>query len=71
MRDINIPWAQTEIQIKPSGLRECVLRVDYLGLAGTRVLASALEHSLLHKVARWRVNNPDKFAHLLAAVKES
>lgn len=62
------PWALSETHQPPSGLRECVLRVAYLGDSEVDVLTRSEKTTLLHRVARWRKTQPGHWRELVQQV---
>lgn len=64
------PWGFQKIEVLPSGLRECVLRVDYMPISEARSLACSQRETLLHQVARWRLGTPEQFKILFRIVKD-
>lgn len=62
------PWGMSSIQVEPCGLRECVLKVEYLSPDQVRLYARAKTGSLLSAVARWRIDDPVQFDELFDAV---
>ncbi len=65
------PWATSWIAMRPCGLRECALRVEYMSLSVVRQCAEkGKKGTLFSRVARWRTEDPESFAQLLAAMKE-
>lgn len=58
----------SQIHIPPAGLRECVLRVRHLSAIEAKRLAAIDKFSLWHRVARWRVEDPVRWAVLLTVM---
>jgi hypothetical protein len=65
---VQYPWGTTSIHTEPCGLRECVLRIYYVDLERAKQYAARAESSLLQRVARWRVDDPEGFRRLLTAM---
>lgn len=69
--DHQIPWALTETQMPPNGLRECVLRIGWLPLSRVQPYADRMSTDLVNRVARWRLRQPELFNELHALVTQS
>lgn len=66
--DHQMPWGLTETRMPANGLRECVLRVRWMNVNQVRSYADAASTGLLNRVARWRLQQPERFHELHALV---
>jgi len=68
------PWHRTTLTRRPPcGLRECVLKVNYMehyrALRFVRLpMQPKSERTLFDRVVEWRLNDPKGFEQLLAAM---
>lgn len=63
------PWSGASTNIPPSGLRDTILRIQYMSRARCHVTATAMQSSLLKSCARWRLYQPEQWKQLLSLMK--
>lgn len=64
------PWSVTQIYVEPIGLRECVLRVQYLAIGDVAGLAGRVQNpTLLMRVANWRLHDIQRWDELVRTMK--
>jgi hypothetical protein len=64
-KPLRLPWGITNIIVPPSGLRDCVLRIEYIGHADVTEIAGRQGTTMLQTVARWRLCDPERWAELV------
>lgn len=61
------PWP-SDIRVSPSGLRDCVLRAEFMSGSELRMFAKAQKASLMREVAKWRLEDYERWVDLLVAM---
>lgn len=64
---MNRMWG-AHIYVPPTGLRECVLRIQFLANNQVVVISRSRGSSLLTCVARWRLYEPCKWLELVSLI---